>query len=127
MSLGAVVLAVTGCEALYADMGHFGSKPIQYAWLFVALPALMLNYFGQGAALLRDPEQAGIAFFSVDAALGAYADGAAGDPGRHHRQPGGDHRRLLHDPAGGAAGPVAAHGNPPHLAPPITARSMCRA
>jgi KUP system potassium uptake protein len=57
VSLGAVVLAVTGCEALYADMGHFGRKPIQYAWLFIALPALMLNYFGQGAALLRHPEQ----------------------------------------------------------------------
>ena len=65
VSLGAVVLAVTGCEALYADMGHFGKKPIQYAWLLVALPALMLNYFGQGAALLRHPEQADIAFFSV--------------------------------------------------------------
>jgi KUP system potassium uptake protein len=65
VSLGAVVLAVTGCEALYADMGHFGRKPIQYAWLFVALPALMLNYFGQGAALLRHPDQADIAFFSV--------------------------------------------------------------
>jgi len=56
---------VTGCEALYADMGHFGRKPIQYAWLFIALPSLMLNYFGQGAALLRHPEQADIAFFSV--------------------------------------------------------------
>ncbi len=65
ISLGAVVLAVTGCEALYADMGHFGRRPIQYAWLFIALPALLLNYFGQGAALLRHPEQAGIAFFSV--------------------------------------------------------------
>jgi KUP system potassium uptake protein len=65
VSLGAVVLAVTGCEALYADMGHFGRKPIQYAWLFIALPALLLNYFGQGAALLRHPEQADIAFFSV--------------------------------------------------------------
>ena len=43
VSLGAVVLAVTGCEALYADMGHFGRKPIQYAWMFVALPSLMLN------------------------------------------------------------------------------------
>ena len=65
VSLGAVVLAVTGCEALYADMGHFGKKPIQYAWYFVALPALLLNYFGQGAALLRDPSLAGIAFFSI--------------------------------------------------------------
>ncbi len=65
VSLGAVVLAVTGCEALYADMGHFGKKPIQYAWYFVALPALLLDYFGQGAALLRDPNLAGIAFFSI--------------------------------------------------------------
>jgi KUP system potassium uptake protein len=65
VSLGAVVLAVTGCEALYADMGHFGRRPIQFAWLFIALPALLLNYFGQGAALLRHPEAAGIAFFSV--------------------------------------------------------------
>jgi KUP system potassium uptake protein len=46
-------------------MGHFGKKPIQYAWFFIALPALLLNYFGQGAALLRDPAAAGIAFFSV--------------------------------------------------------------
>ena len=65
VSLGAVVLAVTGCEALYADMGHFGKKPIQYAWFFVALPALLLNYFGQGAALLREPGDAAIAFFAV--------------------------------------------------------------
>jgi len=65
VSLGAVVLAVTGCEALYADMGHFGKRPIQYAWFFVALPALLLNYFGQGAALLRDPGAAEFAFFSV--------------------------------------------------------------
>ncbi len=65
VSLGAVVLAVTGCEALYADMGHFGKRPIQYAWLLLALPALLLNYFGQGAALLRQPEDAKIAFFSV--------------------------------------------------------------
>ncbi len=64
VALGAVVLAVTGCEALYADMGHFGRKPIQYAWLFMALPALVLNYFGQGAALLREPAAAAYAFFA---------------------------------------------------------------
>jgi KUP system potassium uptake protein len=64
VSLGAVVLAVTGCEALYADMGHFGRRPIQYAWFFLALPALILNYFGQGAALLREPEAAAYAFFA---------------------------------------------------------------
>lgn len=52
--LGAVFLAVTGAEALYADMGHFGRLPIQLAWLIVALPALLLNYFGQGALILGD-------------------------------------------------------------------------
>ncbi len=54
--LGAVVLCVTGAEALYADLGHFGKKPIRLAWFAVAMPALTLNYFGQGALLLRDPE-----------------------------------------------------------------------
>src|SRR5712692_6886164 len=51
--LGAVVLAVTGAEALYADMGHFGAQPIRRAWLYFVFPALLLNYFGQGALLLR--------------------------------------------------------------------------
>ncbi|WPB85875.1 potassium transporter Kup [Sediminicoccus rosea] len=54
IAMGAVVLAVTGAEALYADMGHFGRRPIQVAWIFFVLPALALNYFGQGALLLRD-------------------------------------------------------------------------
>ena len=54
--LGALVLCVTGAEALYADMGHFGKKPIRLAWFSVAMPALTLNYFGQGALLLRTPE-----------------------------------------------------------------------
>lgn len=53
--MGAVVLVVTGGEALYADMGHFGKRPIRVAWLAIALPALLLNYFGQGALLLTDP------------------------------------------------------------------------
>ncbi len=55
VALGAIVLAVTGGEALYADMGHFGAKPIRFAWMLIVLPALVLNYFGQGALLLRDP------------------------------------------------------------------------
>lgn len=53
--LGAVVLAVTGGEALYADMGHFGRQPIERAWLFLVFPCLLLNYFGQGALLISDP------------------------------------------------------------------------
>ena len=63
--LGAVVLAVTGAEALYADMGHFGSRPIRLAWLWFVFPALLLNYFGQGALLLRQPEAIGHPFFHL--------------------------------------------------------------
>jgi KUP system potassium uptake protein len=55
LALGAVVLAVTGTEALYADMGHFGKSPIRRAWLAFVMPALLLNYFGQGALILTDP------------------------------------------------------------------------
>ncbi len=54
--LGAVVLCVTGAEALYADLGHFGKRPIRLAWFTVAMPALTLNYFGQGALLLENPD-----------------------------------------------------------------------
>ncbi len=54
--LGLVFLAVTGAEALYADLGHFGRKPIQTAWFGLILPALTLNYFGQGALVLQHPE-----------------------------------------------------------------------
>ena len=56
VALGAVVLAVTGAEALYADMGHFGRFPIRLAWFGFVLPALLLNYFGQGALMLHNPE-----------------------------------------------------------------------
>jgi KUP system potassium uptake protein len=56
IALGAVVLVVTGGEALYADMGHFGPKPIRLVWYYFVLPSLLLNYFGQGALLLRSPE-----------------------------------------------------------------------
>ena len=55
LSVGAIVLAFTGAEALYADMGHFGKRPIQWAWGGLVLPALAINYMGQGALLMRDP------------------------------------------------------------------------
>ena len=55
VAVGAIVLAFTGAEALYADMGHFGRRPIQYAWMAIVLPSLALNYMGQGALLMRDP------------------------------------------------------------------------
>ena len=63
LALGSVVLCVTGAEALYADMGHFGRKPIQLAWAFPVFPALMLNYLGQGALLLDNPQAAANPFF----------------------------------------------------------------
>lgn len=63
VAMGNVVLAVTGAEALYADMGHFGRKPIQRAWFAFVLPALVLNYFGQGALILGNPAAAQNPFF----------------------------------------------------------------
>ncbi len=72
VALGSVVLAVTGCEALYADMGHFGKDPIRRAWFFMVLPALLLNYFGQGAAVLLHPAKAAVAFYSVAPAWAHY-------------------------------------------------------
>ena len=65
IALGAVVLCVTGAEALYADMGHFGKRPIRLAWFSVAMPALLLNYFGQGAMLLAKPGNVGNPFFEM--------------------------------------------------------------
>jgi len=63
LTLGAVVLAVTGAEALYADMGHFGKRPIRLAWFGLVMPALLINYFGQGAILLRQPAAVANPFF----------------------------------------------------------------
>jgi KUP system potassium uptake protein len=63
--LGSVFLVVTGGEALYADMGHFGARPIRLSWYFFVLPALLLNYFGQGALVLLDPAAAEHPFFSL--------------------------------------------------------------
>lgn len=65
VTLGAVFLAVTGAEALYADLGHFGKRPIQTAWLFIVLPSLALNYLGQGALVLGDPGAIESPFFQL--------------------------------------------------------------
>jgi len=70
--LGAVFLVVTGGEALYADMGHFGKRPIRVAWFGLVLPALLLNYFGQGALLLRHPDAAHQPFFLLCPAWALY-------------------------------------------------------
>jgi KUP system potassium uptake protein len=65
VALGSVVLAVTGAEALYADMGHFGRRPIKFGWLWIVLPALMINYLGQGALLIRNPGAIESPFFML--------------------------------------------------------------
>ena len=65
VALGAVVLTVTGAEALYADLGHFGRAPIRIAWFAVVMPALLVNYFGQGAMLLAHPENARNPFYEM--------------------------------------------------------------
>ena len=70
--LGAVFLAVTGGEALYADIGHFGTKPIRLTWFVIVLPALVLNYFGQGALVLLDPESAINPFYRMTQAWALY-------------------------------------------------------
>lgn len=70
--LGSVFLVVTGGETLYADMGHFGPAPIRWAWFGLVLPALLLNYFGQGALLLLDPAKAAHPFYSLVPSWGVY-------------------------------------------------------
>ena len=72
LALGAVVLAVTGAEALYADMGHFGRNPIRLAWFALVLPALVLNYFGQGALLIGDPAAVANPFYLLAPAWALY-------------------------------------------------------
>jgi KUP system potassium uptake protein len=71
LALGSVVLAVTGAEALYTDMGHFGRLPIRLAWYLLVLPALILNYFGQGALLITDPSALANPFFRLAPAWAA--------------------------------------------------------
>jgi KUP system potassium uptake protein len=72
LALSSVVLVVTGGEALYADMGHFGARPIRVAWFAVALPGLLLNYFGQGALLMEEAESVSNPFFELAPSWGLY-------------------------------------------------------
>jgi KUP system potassium uptake protein len=72
LTMSAVVLTITGGEALYADMGHFGRKPIQLAWFFVVLPSLLINYAGQGALLLREPSAIENPFFKLVPEMALY-------------------------------------------------------
>ena len=131
VTLGAVFLVVTGGEALYADLGHFGRKPIQTAWLGLVLPALLINYFGQGAQGARRSGGDRKSVLSAGAGTVPVADGRAGDGGDRDRKPGGDHRRLFAGASGDPARPAAAAGDPAHLGlacrPDLHSARHCRA
>ena len=115
VTLGAVFLAVTGAEALYADLGHFGKRPIQTAWLFIVLPSLAVNYLGQGALLIADPKAIENPFFLMFPDWALIPMVALGDGGDRDREPGRHHRRLFADAPGDPARPDAAVRNPPYL------------
>ena len=108
IAMGAVVLVITGAEALYADMGHFGRRPIRVAWFALVFPALILNYLGQAALILARPGGDQQPVLPAGAGVGAAAAGGAGHRGHRHRVAGGDLRGVLGVPAGGAAGLPAA-------------------
>ena len=127
VTLGAVFLVVTGGEALYADLGHFGRKPIQTAWLGLVLPALLINYFGQGALVLAHPAAIENPFYRLVPEIAAAADGRAGDRRDRDREPGGHHRRLFAGAAGDPARPAAAARDPCTPRRSIPGRSTCRA
>ena len=114
-ALAAVVLAVTGAEALYADMGHFGRPAITRAWLILVFPACILSYMGQGALILADPDQHQQPVLPARPGVGAAAAGPAGDRRDGHRVPGGDHRRVLRRVAGGSARVSAEAADRAHL------------
>ena len=124
--LGSVLLAITGAEALYADMGHFGKRAIRIAWFGLVAPALVLNYFGQGALLMTQPGGDREPVLPVLSRLGALSDGRAGDGGDRDRLAGDDLRRLLDDPAGDPARLPAAHVDPAHVRDARWGRSTSR-
>ena len=94
-SLAGVVLAVTGAEALYADMGHFGRKAITRAWVLVVLPALVLSYLGQGALVLSDKTAMSAPFFLLTPGWATITDGAVGHRRNDYHLPSGDHRGVF--------------------------------
>ena len=95
--LGGVFLCATGGEALYADMGHFGRRPIRLAWYAVVLPCLLLSYAGQAGLVLRRRSQGRQPLLRTGASLGGNSPRRTCGSSHHHRQPSHNHRRLLHD------------------------------
>lgn len=113
--LGGVFLAITGGEALYADMGHIGRNPIRTTWYGIVLPALLINYAGQTALLLDDPILSGNPFFKLAPDWAIFPPRAARDGCDHHRQPSHHYRLVLADAPGDAARLVPRLAYPPDL------------
>ena len=126
--LGAVFLAVTGAETLYADMGHFGRNPLRRAWLYFVLPALLLNYYGQGALLLARPERAAKTRSTASSpGWGLYPLVVARLDGDDHRLAGRHLRRVFDHPPGDPARLPAAAAGAATPRSRRSARSTCRA
>ena len=115
LTLGTVVLTITGAEALYADMGHFGRRPISRAWMVVVLPALLLCYAGQAALVLDSPAAIEQAFFLLAPGWALWPMLALGHCGDSDREPIRNHRCLLHHDAGDPARLSPAPQDPPHV------------
>ena len=113
--LGSVVLCITGCEALYADLGHFGPRAIRMTWLGLACPALLLNYFGQCALLLDQPDASFHPFYGLNPPPALLPHGGPLHHRRRNRLPGPDFGRLLPHPAGRPTGHLPARSHCPHL------------
>jgi KUP system potassium uptake protein len=122
--LGGVFLCITGGEALYADMGHFGKGPIRWSWYLIVLPALLLSYAGQTAYLIDKGTVSGNPFFEIAPAVVDLSAGGARDGRDDHREPGDHHRLVLDDAPGDAVGLAARRAHPPDLGQ-CTARSTC--
>ena len=105
--LAGVFLTVTGGEALYADMGHFGKTPIRLGWICIVMPALVLNYFGQGALLIENPAAISNPFYLMAPRVVAVALGRHRDRRDGHRLAGGDLRGVLGDHPGREPGAAA--------------------
>jgi hypothetical protein len=111
--LGGVFLAMTGGEAMYADMGHIGRNPIRTSWYGIVLPALLLNYAGQVALFLDDPVMDGNPFFPAGAVMVDLSARGACHRCHDHRQPGDHHRIVFADPSGDAARLVSGRSDTP--------------
>ena len=98
--LGGVFLCVTGAEALYADMGHFGARPIRFAWSAIVFPSLVINYAGQAALVLDGAPTTDNIFYRLCPAALYRAAGAAGNSRHHHRQSVDHYRRVFDDAPG---------------------------